>query len=290
MPIEFACDGCRRVLSAREDFAGRTAVCPSCGAHCLVPGVAEPLAVQPAGGATALAAIATAPAVGACPSCDAPLSAKAVLCIECGYDRRTGKQRQTRVKRLDRRWTAGPSLVMRLIHLAATFFVLLLCVAVAMLAAPQRPWVAIAAPIVAIVALVVQLYFLGRISEFRLHRSRDGPLMLQERRRLFFVPRRQRSMPLDRFEAIEIFYRHYFDLEYPWWSGWYYQGWYFHRWYFHRLDDDESYYASVGTCWVKLRGARGGDVVVYRGPDNAEMRAIVELIQEVTGLPIERGK
>jgi hypothetical protein len=39
-----------------------------------------------------------------CPKCDSPLSTAAVVCIQCGFNRKTGKQLKTISKRINRHW------------------------------------------------------------------------------------------------------------------------------------------------------------------------------------------
>ena len=47
MAIKFACPSCRRALQARDEFAGKRAECPFCGAMSLVPqGAPEPIQAE----------------------------------------------------------------------------------------------------------------------------------------------------------------------------------------------------------------------------------------------------
>ena len=41
----------------------------------------------------------------------------AVLCVECGFDRRIGRRRKTKVKRMERDWTPPPGVVARIVVL-----------------------------------------------------------------------------------------------------------------------------------------------------------------------------
>ena len=41
---------------------------------------------------------------GTCPECGTALAADAVLCVECGFDRRTGKRQKTKKRRLKRKF------------------------------------------------------------------------------------------------------------------------------------------------------------------------------------------
>jgi hypothetical protein len=85
-------------------MAGRSAKC-GCGAKLVVP--SEPPAAGTSSGSTAdssipvkPAAVPAAPATSApapassdaCPSCNAPLASGAVLCVNCGYNLKTGQK------------------------------------------------------------------------------------------------------------------------------------------------------------------------------------------------------
>ena len=71
------CPNCRRVLKVGDELEGKQAQCPECGQNLTVP-------VRP-----------KADLVAACPSCGANMPADAVFCVECGYDRRSGKTAQS---------------------------------------------------------------------------------------------------------------------------------------------------------------------------------------------------
>src|SRR5262245_61998232 len=66
MPIQGKCHGCGKLLQVAEEFAGRVARCPHCGAAFKVPGAA---ATPPAGSPLAETAVATpvSPAAPALP-------------------------------------------------------------------------------------------------------------------------------------------------------------------------------------------------------------------------------
>jgi hypothetical protein len=83
MPIEFACQ-CGKSFRAADEHAGRRAKCSQCG---------EVLTIPAASARTA--AMSTAPSDRRCPSCQNPLSADAILCINCGFNLATGKKMNT---------------------------------------------------------------------------------------------------------------------------------------------------------------------------------------------------
>lgn len=115
MAIAVQCGSCRKRFSAKEELAGRKVKCPQCGAVLTIPKPRpEPetarqitdlldeyeMAAHPAGEThTSNAGTAGDPGIAPdtasqCSSCGASLAAGAVICLECGYDRRTGKRRE----------------------------------------------------------------------------------------------------------------------------------------------------------------------------------------------------
>jgi hypothetical protein len=285
MPFDFPCPNCRSVLRAQEEFVGLTTRCPRCDGACLVPDPAQ-------AAAAAACAVTTAPSLGdgawptgatACPSCGAALAADAVLCIGCGFDQRLGRRRRTRKKRLDLRWTAGPSLPTRWLQLGLSVFLLILALPLSLTAAPQWPPVVVVAPLTALLLLALLVLFLGGVSSFRVYRTAEGKLRLEEMRYICFIPRGVRDVSFGRFEAIEIVYTEVFGFtryycETPR-SHWIAQPF------------GEEITSSVGSCRVALRGRREREtLVVYRGPEGDYMRAIIDALQDLSGLPVERGK
>ncbi len=88
MPIKFACE-CGKTLTAPDGSEGKRARCSACKRAVTVPSgfrlaAAEEATPVPGGEGGA--------AGDTCPSCKRPLAAEAVLCIHCGFDRRTGLQ------------------------------------------------------------------------------------------------------------------------------------------------------------------------------------------------------
>jgi hypothetical protein len=120
MSITVSCAACGRHLKVKDDFRGKKVKCLDCGAAITVPGGAEPDRPQPyitevqpavprAVSDTGVQAAVPRPAgqVAACPRCNHPLSAGAVICIECGFNLKTGKQLKTVRQRFERRWNTG---------------------------------------------------------------------------------------------------------------------------------------------------------------------------------------
>ena len=82
------CNHCGHVFSTSDELAGQSIACPQCGKQVVVvPGV------RPEGGAR-LQMKHDGPITGGkkCPSCGANMAPETVICIQCGYDTRTGSR------------------------------------------------------------------------------------------------------------------------------------------------------------------------------------------------------
>lgn len=109
MPIKIKCQ-CGKALSVKDQFAGKKVKCPECGSAIQVPGgQASNPAVAASPAATPGAQPVGASAIGnpmndlfdeegfgnniaaICPNCHAEMSAEAVLCTSCGFNKTTGE-------------------------------------------------------------------------------------------------------------------------------------------------------------------------------------------------------
>jgi hypothetical protein len=90
-----------------DRYAGRRAVCRDCGATYQIPDTLQAAPQSPANNTYSLVGLESGPPVAAvkapslpprsCPSCRASCDPKAVLCVSCGYDFRSGKNLATRI-------------------------------------------------------------------------------------------------------------------------------------------------------------------------------------------------
>lgn len=100
----FACPGCGKQYGWKPELAGRKAKCQKCGQVLVVPASPEaaaaagPAVPQAPAGAGAVPAGA-APAQAGCPSCKQPVAPGAVICVQCGYNFKTGQRLSTQVDR-----------------------------------------------------------------------------------------------------------------------------------------------------------------------------------------------
>jgi hypothetical protein len=101
MAITVEC-GCGKRFRVKDEHAGKRGRCPSCGAVVAIPaaepagpGGPSPERAGPAGPRRAAEPGARAPQAAGpeiCPECGRPLAGGAVLCVNCGYDTRTGER------------------------------------------------------------------------------------------------------------------------------------------------------------------------------------------------------
>ncbi|MGN6367371.1 MAG: alpha/beta hydrolase family protein [Phycisphaerae bacterium] len=91
--IRFACSSCGKRYAVDDRLAGRRTVCKGCQAGLTIPavevaegGMGEPLLLSEEG---------AAPRGMPCPGCGRNLDLRAVLCVGCGYDRRTQRAVRT---------------------------------------------------------------------------------------------------------------------------------------------------------------------------------------------------
>jgi hypothetical protein len=209
MTIEFRCDGCGRMLRADEGQRGEEARCPSCGGLTSVPALdgaatgARQMAHGGDGDHTALRIAEDDGPVMAelvCPECGEPMGAGAVICIECGFDRRIGKKRETKVKRMERHWTPPPGLAARIVGLVAAVLVFGgVCLVVVLYDVPLVPVVVVFGVLIGVAVLAAGWY-----DTLHLTRGRKGALLLTQTTHLCFFPAGTKVVDLGECEAIQI--------------------------------------------------------------------------------------
>lgn len=98
MPIVVQCGACQKQFQAGDHLAGKTVKCPGCQTPLVIPaGQASP---QPSGPSMADLFDDEMPVHHAgygqaemkCPGCGVPVKPDIILCVDCGYDFRKGKQ------------------------------------------------------------------------------------------------------------------------------------------------------------------------------------------------------
>jgi hypothetical protein len=82
MAIVVRCE-CGKKWKLPDESAGKTVSCPACRARLSIPSPENPRAQAGNQGSRSAAV---------CPSCGGELRAEAVLCVQCGFDRRTGRR------------------------------------------------------------------------------------------------------------------------------------------------------------------------------------------------------
>jgi hypothetical protein len=102
MPIRVKCV-CQQQFNAPDHLAGKTVKCPKCSAPITIPAQSAAVAAgQPAPPMASLAGLLDEAGVSqrntltGCPGCGTPYAPDAVLCVECGYNFRTGRKLETK--------------------------------------------------------------------------------------------------------------------------------------------------------------------------------------------------
>ncbi|MBN1436482.1 MAG: EI24 domain-containing protein [Sedimentisphaerales bacterium] len=84
----FQCQ-CGKIFTWKPEKAGKHATCPGCKTQITIPQLQHTFEHNPQP---------TIPLPNLCPACEKPLQPNAVICIECGYNTKTGKQLTTKVQ------------------------------------------------------------------------------------------------------------------------------------------------------------------------------------------------
>jgi hypothetical protein len=288
MSIDFACPGCHHPLRSDDQHAGLATRCPSCGTTSTIPVLAEMIdeGIQTSAASASETRVAVEPfrRSGHCPGCGKPLSEDAVLCVECGYDRRLGRRHGTRVKRLHESWRTGMPLIARIT--AAVFSVpLMMLIAYLVVEGLDLPRPLMLVGLVPGVLLAILCA--GSFSTLRVSRSKKGRIELLRRSYLGFMPLSEVAVNPKRCEAIVIdtspSLRTFLGMAE--WDVWVIL----------------FNFGVVGLMlWtantegnrrftLRLEGKRRRDtLLLYCGTDDELMGEIVSVLQETTGLPLKR--
>jgi hypothetical protein len=287
MSDDVECGGCGRRLRARHDLAGRPVRCPVCGAVWRPHADAADQEEVPYAEVEEEAITVRPPRdvrypAADCPACGAGMQAGGVLCLECGYDRRTGRRREVVVERLHRRWASDWPYPIRII-----FFVVFEAVAglaCYLLMALHSPWWLLAlAPWTVLMAL-----WLGGYYVVELDRTHKGRLKIHLRRWIAFIPLRTRTAVVQPGDALVLA-----DADGPTPGDWLmdaltapryrYGGWGWSAW---------PMGADPGRIYVSFRllfrSPKRPDLLLYKGDDEKRMQDIVETIQGAVEIPLLR--
>jgi hypothetical protein len=243
MTIEFTCAGCGRRLRVNDSRSGSLMRCSKCQAVCTVPAVAP--------------AVADDRDADSCPKCGKPMAAKAVLCIECGFNRNTGQQFKTKSKR--RAYHLGNSPYTSLRFLIAGGC-LLAAIGIIVLARvgmhdDQSPWIVVGIELLPLGGLVLA----GTSSRYTVTRDVKGTPRLRERSWFCFFAVRGSNYNLNDYDGLFL-----------------------------------DYVPPVGKrperYMLQLRWKKDHEVfdTIYEGADQGMMGELVDGIKEFTDLHLER--
>jgi hypothetical protein len=285
MMIFFECPGCARRLQIPDAYRGKRSKCPECGAVSLVPGTPEPapVAVRPAAvgegtpaDADTIAVVEVGPT---CPNCRMVLPVGAVLCVNCGHDFRTGRQRETAHGPFEQHWTVGPPLLLRLVVLLILEFV---CLLVALYLGDVLVGLALL-----FVGSVFLTLWLGTYMQLHVVRSDSGKVLLTRTWSLFFIPAIRHRVNVRKYDAIVIDARGrnpgpiviMFLLRVCLYAAgfWVLSGF---RWH------DSLAPATYHVTLCKDRGRE--EFYLYYSTEDTQLRDIVSTLQELTGLRVDR--
>ena len=211
MAILFDCPGCGRRLKVSDLYRGMRSRCPECAAISVVPGhdeqpVRHDVAVQeaPPEGGVARVRLVPGEAEGVsvadvgptCPSCRKILPRGAVLCVDCGYDFRTGRQRETAHEPLERSWDTGMPLALRLGLLCALECV---CLPAGALTGHVAEGLALA-----FAGSVVLVLLLGTYIKLRLVRTGKGKILITRTWCICFLPAIRHQVNVRNYKVILI--------------------------------------------------------------------------------------
>jgi hypothetical protein len=203
-------------------------------------------------GAATAAQITTTPPD--CPACGKALAAGAVLCIECGFDRRSGERRQTERRGFRRVWDRSLSVAARL---PVSLTLVAVAVSLFLTRGGEIWWIELGLVVLA-VAVAAPYAHVYRIA---IRRDRRGQLVLDLEYRVFYVPVARWSVELARYEQAKIDHTEHYDHE----TG-----------------------RVVETYYLDIVGPRVKDRRLYKGPDGDFMRELADVLQYVAGLRISR--
>jgi hypothetical protein len=259
MTIAFCCDACGRTLRANDGSQGNAVKCPACQASTVVPeellfaeGIVDSRPVLPLSGPAPAGGITTTPPD--CPACGKALSPGAVLCIECGFDLRTGDRRKTESRRFKRVWDRSLSVAARL-----PFSLILIGWAVFVLVERGQEFWLMELGLLVLAGAVAAPY--AHVYRIAIRRNRQGELILNLEHRIFYVPIARWSVPLRRYEqALTDHIEHY----------------------------DHETRRTIDTYFLDIVGPRVKDRRLYKGPDGDFMRELADALQYVAGLRISR--
>jgi hypothetical protein len=295
---ELECGRCGKRLRVRPEWAGKKAKCPACGAVSVVPGAgpAPGTAVRAAGPPADVLTVEPVDVIplqpeadagkeappapeDTCPECGHFMARDAVICLDCGFNRKTGKQLKTQSRRMERHWYLGGFAD------PAVWLVFVLMYMFLGLAAYLSEDLLFGA-VLLVVGVVPGALLLGTFTRIRITRDRDGRPLLFRDRWVFFIPVAHSTIELETYRLIRL--------------G-------------HKEGGTEIHFLAVmlllilcglipglffwallfrgSTFTLEIAGEHEGGLapdvepeVLYRGRSEAKMRAIGDTLKEIAGL------
>jgi hypothetical protein len=297
MNVDFPCPECGRRLRVGPELAGKRVRCPGC--RKVVP---APAGTAPVTAATDLiiplldpdpppdTGVVVAPPIpvepidddqpapagpDACPGCGRFLDPGAVICLDCGFNRQTGKQLRTVSRRFDRRWYLGG--VFSPAAVAIVVILYLFLGAVGLLFEDL-----LAALFGLALGVVPSVLLLGTFTRIRITRDRDGRALVLRDRWIAFIPAGHKEILLEGYTTIRLGLREggantlllgflivfcLFGIPGILFYLLLYRG--------------STFTLEIGGDYSEGVPPVVEPEVLYRGPSEAKMRAIADALQEV---------
>ena len=226
----------------------------------------------------AVPAVAGPPQI-ACPTCHFKLPADAALCTRCGLDMNTGEKAVREYQKIDKHWESSLSLDRRKkIFLICEALVILQTILLAVL---RHDWTLFVFPLLTITSLLA--FLLGTYDRLDITRTAKGQVRFHKTWRFCFYPRPTKKFIPWEYEGIKSFESHSFRLmdfmmlallalmgivpAVIWWF-----------WGMNRT-----------TYYVAMTQHHGfPELYLYHGGSQQQMDEIVQVLQDVTGMPLSR--
>lgn len=132
-----------------------------------------------------------------CPECTRPMEPGAVLCLRCGYNRRTRKKTQRTYEPIERTWDNGLPLIGRLTWFAAMQGGHLFLLGIGVLVGYWKPFV-VSWPFL----ILLSAFLFGTYDRITIRRDRRGRATLIKRWHAFFIPLAPKATEIRGFEGV----------------------------------------------------------------------------------------
>jgi hypothetical protein len=132
-----------------------------------------------------------------CPNCKIPLPQSTILCVECGFNRQTGRQTEKSYQPLSRSWEVGLPMLVRL----GLFLPLSLVTLLPLVFLPSVTGI-----LLVVLGVVMLGLALGTFYRISLVRNSRGKALLSKSWLVFFLPAGRRTVEVHKFNLLRTDY------------------------------------------------------------------------------------